>query len=603
MVLAWSLGACSSAEISDAGFFPDAAAPDAAHPDALVPDAGFMDAAAPDAAEPDAGSYSVSLSASSTTALDETPIVLTAVPLGETSTIVRFLEGGTEVARSTTAPFVASLSYTVLDNGTHRYRAIASAASGAQATSAEIEIRVDVHRSIWVEPVAGDDTHSGHQDAPFQSLFHALSVATAGDVIHLLGGSYTAPAEHYSGSCMTVPAGVSIRGEAAGAVRLQGPAGNGTCALAFTGGGAIEGVDFDGFGFALQFRGHTVVHSVHVTNCSSAFEVTTGGTVDIDGAQVDSFHGDAFGVPIALVETGAMRIVGGEYSGDSNGFGGMFLARGAGELTLEGTSIHDNSKPAIIVYDNAQVILRQVSIDHSSPSGLVPDSASIRFGGQNTAPPLSTSLRLEGTTIQNAQGHAIGVAYYTNLASHLQIRLSGSAIRGSAGDGLIVNGGTTNFNAGLSVSVDVDSSTIAANGRAGINGSIANLTVRSSLIRDNASEGIRTGVSGFASQLLVRGSTLARNRGDTIWVEGDQTSVDLGTTAAAGHLWFSGVPAGKSALRLSTMVSAHAVGDRFMPSVQGADAAGAYPALSTQMGPLNGLNFNLVSGASVEVGP
>ena len=70
-------------------------------------------------------------------------------------------------------------------------------------------------QQIWKFKKNGDDTHAGqHPQDPFLTITKALSVASAGDTIHLYPGDYE---EVFP---LTVPAGVNIVGEGIRSVNI-----------------------------------------------------------------------------------------------------------------------------------------------------------------------------------------------------------------------------------------------------------------------------------------------------------------------------------------------------------------------------------------------
>lgn len=72
------------------------------------------------------------------------------------------------------------------------------------------------HGNMWYVAENGDDAqHGDHVLDPFASIKHALSVATAGDVIHVSPGVYN---EAFP---LTVPQGVTVRGEGLRGVTVQ----------------------------------------------------------------------------------------------------------------------------------------------------------------------------------------------------------------------------------------------------------------------------------------------------------------------------------------------------------------------------------------------
>ena len=70
--------------------------------------------------------------------------------------------------------------------------------------------------NIYYVAENGNDTYTGtHQNDPYASIAQALSVATAGDTVHIYPGVYT---ETFP---LTVPAGVTVRGESLRSVSVQ----------------------------------------------------------------------------------------------------------------------------------------------------------------------------------------------------------------------------------------------------------------------------------------------------------------------------------------------------------------------------------------------
>jgi hypothetical protein len=75
----------------------------------------------------------------------------------------------------------------------------------------------------------------------------------------------------------------------------------------------------------------------------------------------------------------------------------------------------------------------------------------------------------------------------------------------------------------------------------------------------------------------------------------------IGTATSVGGNTFSGVTvgAGASALNLSALINGTAVGNTWMPGVQGADSSGHYTTTTKITGPAAGLNVTVPTGASV----
>ena len=80
----------------------------------------------------------------------------------------------------------------------------------------------------------------------------------------------------------------------------------------------------------------------------------------------------------------------------------------------------------------------------------------------------------------------------------------------------------------------------------------------------------------------------------------DPASADLGTPEAPGNNTFTS----KVGLRIDGRTSPtliNAVGNTWLPDVQGADAVGRYPERQTVVGPMDGNNFALDSGWSLQL--
>jgi hypothetical protein len=85
--------------------------------------------------------------------------------------------------------------------------------TGLEVDGIDITLR---QGNIFYVAENGDDTYSGtHQNDPYASVAQALSQATAGDTVHIYPGVYT---ETFP---LTIPAGVTVRGESIRSVTIQ----------------------------------------------------------------------------------------------------------------------------------------------------------------------------------------------------------------------------------------------------------------------------------------------------------------------------------------------------------------------------------------------
>ena len=121
----------------------------------------------------------------------------------------------------------------------------------------------------------GDDTHTGtHPADPVASIKHALTLATAGDVVHVYAGSYT---EEFP---LTVPVGVTVKGQSIRSVSISPTvATQNNDAFLLNGESTIEDLTVKDFftGYAFKFApGFTVTtRSPYIRNVS----VITAGSV------------------------------------------------------------------------------------------------------------------------------------------------------------------------------------------------------------------------------------------------------------------------------------------------------------------------------------
>jgi hypothetical protein len=574
---------------------PDDAASDADTPDVAAPDADTVDAEAPDASPMDAGSFSVDLTASATTATTSATIVLTAVPMGLTATAVVFFDDDVRIGEATTPPFTISLRYSAADNGVHGLRAVASGAGGERATSDVVPIRVAIERGLYVDPASGDDTNPGTEVAPLRTITRATRLAVAGESIFLLDGTYGA-GEPNAGSCIAIPPGVSLRAVRPGRVQIVDPQLGPACAFQFSGSALIDGIDLEGHDVGILFlAGTSTVQRVRVNGSFHAFETRGTARVTVIEPVVTGIRPSAFGVGVAVADGDSRLTFRGGVFENAAAQTGMFLARGAGLLVLEGSVIRNNAGNAVRIYDNAHLVLRDVLIENCGLPGSGADQSSINMGGQNTASVRTIGMRLERTRIVRAPGHGIGVLYYGNLPSRIEVELIDSAVTDSGRAGLFINP-LGAADPALVVGLQVLSSTIARNAGGGILAGLAALDIEDSVFVGNR---VESGATSHPASLRVHGSTFVES--EVSMTAGMPSACDLGAAAAPGANVFQ--PSGMgmtTALRLAGAVSCTAVGNTWLPLVQGADASGRYPAGGSSVpGPVTGANYTLVAGATL----
>jgi hypothetical protein len=149
------------------------------------------------------------------------------------------------------------------------------------------------NKNTWyVDPQTGDDTYTGHREIdPFKTLKHALNVASSGDTIYLMPGTYT---EDFP---LIIGEGISIRGAGLREVFVQPTTATNTqTAFLLNGGTTISDFTVGNFykpGYALAFDpGMTsYLRSPYVER----FTVLTRGSVITDSDRYGYNSADAGG--------------------------------------------------------------------------------------------------------------------------------------------------------------------------------------------------------------------------------------------------------------------------------------------------------------------
>ena len=138
--------------------------------------------------------------------------------------------------------------------------------------------------NIWYVAENGDDDHSGdHPQDPFASIKYALSVATAGDTVHIYPGVYT---EVFP---LTVPVGVTVKGQSIRSVSVQPTTDTRyNDAFLMNGESTVEDITVTGFYSGGNLYETTAAGvgstTVNVGITPFAHAYVSGGTINISGA-------------------------------------------------------------------------------------------------------------------------------------------------------------------------------------------------------------------------------------------------------------------------------------------------------------------------------
>ena len=140
------------------------------------------------------------------------------------------------------------------------------------------------HNNVYYVAENGDDTHYGnHILDPFATIKHALSVAVAGDTIHVYPGDYT---EVFP---LTVPQGVTLKGEGIRSVTIRPTTETRyNDAILLNGETTVEDLTITGFysgGNYFEVTGSAAGSTtVNVGTAPFAHTYVSGGTINIGGA-------------------------------------------------------------------------------------------------------------------------------------------------------------------------------------------------------------------------------------------------------------------------------------------------------------------------------
>jgi hypothetical protein len=287
----------------------------------------------------------------------------------------------------------------------------------------------------------GTDTNSGtHQNDPFASLKKAITVATSGDTIFLYPGTYT---EIFP---LTVPVGVTIKGESLRSVTIQATAGT---------------IDKDAF----LLNGETTVEDITITgyrynatnNTGYAFRFANNFTVTTKSPYVRN---------VTVISKGSVTSAGDPYGFDTNDAGKGVL--------LDGSVANIASKEAACLFHSVtfftpnQECLSATngtrvewlnSFSYFADKGMYLYSGATGFANSG-----KTALRLSGTTGTFNVGNTI--SYYDT--DGVTVLASGTIAAKDTDGKLYLTGKVT----GLQTANSRGGKTIVANGNAKLSTSV-----------------------------------------------------------------------------------------------------------------------------------
>ncbi len=473
---------------------------------------------------------------------------------------------------------------------------------------------------VYVDPINGLDTNPGTAALPFKTIYHATIAldapdAGAGQTVYLADGTYDSTNQTNFWGSFTRP--TFVRGSAAGNVILKG---NYTGeVMYFAQGGGISNVTFRNTSYSFQAQGGTFAASgvtldglPQFNGWGMSFVNGAVGTIDTLGiVNMNSAGGQDIGAILYADNTANVTWHAGTTTITSPAAspGNAIFARGAAQLAIDGLTLTNYPGFAVVLYDQAQLALSNSTITGSGPAPGICSAtgcrASIWMGGSQTGAPTGT-LTLNGTTISGSPGSAVGYSTTSNTAA-VNLTMTNSHLDNNAYSGLWIGGNT---NAALAINVTATGTTFSGNAMSGITaGPKATISLTGGAVSNNGAGaaalsqtpgGVVMQDGASPNSLKMRNVTLAGNTGSAITFAGNASStLDLGTAASLGGSTFSGVTGSYSALNLTALIVGSAIGNTWMPSVQGSDSSGHYTTTTTITGAAAGLNVTASSGASV----
>jgi parallel beta-helix repeat protein len=262
---------------------------------------------------------------------------------------------------------------------------------------------------ITAGPLGNDSTGVGTSDRPYRTLKHALTMVQSGDTVKLLNGVYNAASgevwPQVAGANLTpgpnIPVGIRVEGEGVETV-LEGPGvPTATVALAFAGNGAASNLTVKNFAAGVFITtGDITLSSVRsetnglglavgggkVIVNSSEFTANEVGILAVDDANLEvtggsSHHNLEDGVRLGD-GTPTLKAKDLAVHHNSNGI----LVAGGAKLTLENTTLYDNTERGLEANESADITLKGCEVYSNGAGGLL-------FGG--------ASLQVRGTTIRD----------------------------------------------------------------------------------------------------------------------------------------------------------------------------------------------------------
>ena len=416
---------------------------------------------------------------------------------------------------------------------------------------------------LYIGGTGDDVTGSGTADAPFKTLAHAASVATSGDTIVFLDGTYTLNA------AVAIPAGINLKAENPGAATLKGATGTVTL-LNPAGSMGLEGLVLQQCGTGVHYA-NTGAGSLEVVNtsfvaCTTGIEADGSVAVSVTSTPKTAVLGNGGSRFISAIGSSTVSVSGGvlqNYMGAQ-----VFDVHGDAVANVGDVQILDGSALAIGLRENGKLTLHDSTVSTKGVQlALLQGQSELTVTNADLSIQAGVATRYECIRLEM---NGVGALTLTDVKLH---HCSGG-VNGSIPGELTL------------LRVEIYDHTYAAlslgNGFGGNGGKVR---ITDSKLHDNDLYGIVFGSSVNLNDFKMRGTSVAAgigavNPSDAIRIDGSLASTyDFGKVGDPGNNTILGAAADRTGLRLmQTGATVYAVGNTWTPSVEGADAAGHYTA-------------------------
>jgi hypothetical protein len=423
------------------------------------------------------------------------------------------------------------------------------------------------HFDIYADPVNGLDTNSGTLAQPVLTLRHAGAIATSGQTIGLLDGTFREGAmpNGCDGRGVIVPGGLTFRSvhpRAAVMANISFGVNSGSL--------SVIDVTFDGgctgildssadVGATLTVTGVKFINGAHLVLSGDVVATVTQGSL---GEILSDGMNGGFGVVTQSAELvmQGVTIDGGATTGVCQM--PLFQLGGAGKLTLDGATVKNFSGAGIVAAQAAQILLENhTMLDHVSYVPACAPVITLNAAGSGVE---STTLTVQDSAIQNSS-LTTGIGLRNGLTT---VTLTNSALTALA------FGIRFNIAEGGPADLQITGSQITQSTQVAID------------LRPSASSALHVAVQGSTFTGNVDGLELATGPGSTVTLTAN-TIQNPGTGIT---------------LDGATAITATAHGNTWVAGQQAADVAGHYPdgTLVTSANAA-GANYKIVNGSTLDL--